>query len=73
MNITVTLQVIIMMIYSLVWASQAALVVKNPPATAGDMRLGFDPWVEKIPWRTAKASPLVLLPGEPYGQRSPAD
>ena len=28
-------------------ASQAALVVKKMPATAG----GFDPWVGKIPWR----------------------
>ena len=32
-------------------ASQVALVVKNPPAEAGDERLGFDPWVGKIPWR----------------------
>ena len=24
-------------------ASQVALVIKNPPANAGDMRLGFDP------------------------------
>ena len=31
-------------------ASQVALVVKNPPANAGD-RLKFNPWVEKIPWR----------------------
>ena len=27
-------------------AFQVALVVKNPPITAGD--LGFDPWVRKI-------------------------
>ena len=25
------------------------LVVKNPPANAGDKRLGLDPWVGKIP------------------------
>ena len=25
------------------WASQMALVLKNPPANAGDMRCGFDP------------------------------
>ena len=25
------------------WASQAALVVKNPPANAGDIRHRFDP------------------------------
>ena len=26
-------------------ASQVVLVVKNPPANAGDMRCGFNPWV----------------------------
>ena len=31
--------------------SQGALVIKNPPANAGDMRHGFDPWVRKMPWR----------------------
>ena len=30
-----------------------ALVVKNPPANAGDIGDGFDPWVRKIPWRRA--------------------
>ena len=30
--------------------------VKNPP--------GFDPWVEKIPWRRAWQPTLVFLPGE---------
>jgi len=25
-------------------------VVKNLPASAGDMRHSFDPWVGKIPW-----------------------
>ena len=29
------------------------LVVKNMPASAGEMRLGFDPWVRKILWRRA--------------------
>jgi hypothetical protein len=34
------------------WASQVALVVKNPLANAGDTRdNGFDPWARKIPWR----------------------
>ena len=27
------------------------LVVKNPPANAGDTRLRFDSWVRKISWR----------------------
>ena len=26
-----------------------ALVIKNPPANAGNTRCGFNPWVEKIP------------------------
>ena len=29
------------------------LVVKNSPASAGDMRLRFDPWVGKIAQRRA--------------------
>jgi len=29
------------------------LVVKNPPANAGDIRDRFNPWVGKIPWRRA--------------------
>ena len=34
--------------------SQVALVVKNPPANAGDMRAtGSIPVVGKIPWRRA--------------------
>ena len=31
---------------------------------------GFDPWVEKIPWRRAWQPTLVLLPGKSHGQRS---
>ena len=50
--------------------SLVALVVKNPPANAGDKRCGFDPWVGKIPWwRVWQPSP-VFLPGESRGQRS---
>ena len=54
-------------------ASQVVLAVKNPPATAGDMRCGFDPWVRKIPWRRVGQPTLVFLPGESHGQRSLAD
>ena len=32
-------------------------------------RLGFSPWVGKIPWRREQLTP-VFLPGESYGQRS---
>ena len=38
------------MIYSLVWASQVVLVVKNPPAIAGDINdVGSTPGSEKTP------------------------
>ena len=32
-------------------------------------RRGFDPWVEKIPWRRAWQLTPVFLPGESHGQR----
>ena len=92
--------------------SQLVLVVKNPPANAGDIRdlglipglgrspgegngyplqwglpwwlsgkeptcqcrghkrLGFDPWVRKIPWRKKWQPTPVIWPGESLGQRS---
>ena len=50
--------------------SQVVLVVKNPPANAGDMRLGFNPWVRKIPWRREWQPTSVLLPGKSHGQWS---
>jgi len=31
------------------WASQVALVIKNPPTSAGDMRYGFDPGSGRSP------------------------
>ena len=31
-------------------------------------RLEFNPWVRKIPWRTAQQPPPVFLPGESHGQ-----
>ena len=46
-------------------ASQVALVVKNLPANAGDIRhqrLSFDPWI-KIPWRRKRQSTTVFLSG----------
>ena len=48
-----------------------ALVVKNLPANAGDVRdWGFDPWVGKMPWRRKWKPTPVFLPGESHGQRS---
>ena len=49
----------------MLWASQVALVVKNPPATAGDIReMGLIPWFGKIPWRRVWQPIPVPLPGE---------
>ena len=36
-------------------------------------RPGFDPWVEKIPWRRAWLPAPVFLAGEFHGQRNLAD
>ena len=48
-----------------------ALVVKNPPAKAGDTREeGFEPGVGKIARRRKWQPTPVSLPGEFYGQRS---
>ena len=50
--------------------SQVASVVNNPPANAGDMNHGFDPWVRKIPWRRKWQPTLVFVSGEFHRQRS---
>ena len=53
------------------WPSQAALLVKNPPAKAGrHKRSGFHPWVGKIPWKGKMATTPVFLPEKSHGQRS---
>ena len=36
-------------------------------------RLGFNPWVRKIPWRRKRQPTPVFLPGKSHGQRSLAD
>ena len=46
-----------------------ALVVKNPPASAGK-RHEFYPWVKKIPWSRKWQPTLVFLLGKSHGQRS---
>ena len=48
-------------------ASQLALLVKNPPANAGDVR---EEGIRKIPWRRVWQSTPVFLLGESHGQRS---
>ena len=45
------------------------LVVKNLPANAGDIKkLGFDPWVRKLPWRRKQQLTPIFLLGESLGQ-----
>ena len=45
------------------WASQVALVVKNPPANEGKQkRHRFDPWVRKILCRGAQGNLGVYSP-----------
>ena len=47
------------------------LVVKNLPASAGDVRdTGSIPGLERFPWRRAWQPTPVFLPGESHGQRS---
>ena len=53
------------------WASQVALVVKNPTVNAGDKV--FDLWVRKIPWRRAWQPTPVFWPGDSHGQKSLAE
>ena len=53
-------------------ASQVALVLKNLPANARDIRdKGSTPGSRRFPWRTAWQPTPVFLPGESQGQRSP--
>ena len=41
-----------------------ALLVKNPPAKAGDIETWVDPWVGQIPWRWAWQPTPIFLPRE---------
>ena len=51
--------------------SHVALVVKNPPANAGDIReSGVISELERIPWRRKGQPTPVFLSGESHGQRS---
>ena len=45
-------------------------MVKNPPTSAGNVRLRFHPWVREIPWRRKWQPTPVVLPGKSHGQRS---
>ena len=52
-------------------ASQVALEVKNPPASAvRQKRFRFSPWVGRIPWRGTWLPTTVFFLGEFHGQNS---
>ena len=52
-------------------ASQVELLVKNLPASAGDIRdVGWIPELGRFPWRRKWQPTSVFLPGESHGQRS---
>ena len=53
-----------------VWASQVALVVKNPPANVGDKRDSGSPLGQEDPLEEDMATPSVSLPGQSHGQRN---
>ena len=50
------------------WASFVVQRIKKPPECG---RPGFDPWVEKIPWRRERLPTPVFWPGEFHGVYSP--
>ena len=52
------------------WASELALVVKNPPANAGDEKDGDLILVSGRSPGEENSNPLHFLPGESHGQRS---
>ena len=52
-------------------ASQVVLVVKNPPANAGDVReVGSVLRLGRSPWRRKWQPTPVFLPGKSHGQKS---
>ena len=58
-------------LYHRLRASQVALVVKNPPANAGDVRdTGLIPGSGRSPGGGAWQPTPIFLPGESPGQRS---
>ena len=53
------------------WVSQGVLLVKNPPANAGDVRnAGWTPGLGRFPRKRAWQPTPVFLPGDSHGQRS---
>ena len=50
--------------------SQVALVAKNPPANAGNIR-DVGPWVRKIPWRRKRQPTPAFLSGKSLWMEEP--
>ena len=49
---------------------KASLVAQRWRICLQCRRPGFNPWIKKIPWRTAWQPTTMFLPGESHGQRS---
>jgi len=49
---------------------RASLVAQMVKISLQCRRLGFDPWVRKIPWRRKWQPTPVFSPGKSHGQRS---
>ena len=59
-------------LYFIKVASQVALEVKNPPASADDIRdVGLIPGLGRFPWRRAWQPTPVFLPGESLWSEEP--
>ena len=50
-------------------ASQVVLLVKNPPANAGDIEMWVRSLGQEDPLEEGMATTPVFLPGESHGQR----
>ena len=64
---------------NLIWITGLCIRVGFPGGAGGKepicqcrrhKRLGFNPWVKKIPWKREWLPTPVFLPGESHGQRS---
>ena len=55
----------------MIWGFPGAASGKEPAFQCRKYkRLGFDPWVGRIPWKRARQPTPVFLPEESHGQRS---
>ena len=49
---------------------ESALVAQMVKRLPTAQKTGFDPWVEKIPWRRKWQPTPVFMPGKTHGQRN---